>query len=100
MGKFLKIALGAAAVGAGVAAHAGIDFRIELHHDRFALGNLFDVVDLLYQREEREGRDVHIVFHLCLARKAHLQFAVTCDTVDGRACAAESIPASASANKR
>ena len=88
-----------AALRAGVAADAGVDFGVQLHHDLLGGLDLFDVVDLLHQREEGQGRHVHIVFYLGLAGQAGLQLPVALDAVDGGAGAAEAVAAAAAAHQ-
>ena len=91
-------ALGAG-VGAGVAAHAGVDLRIELHHDGLIRGNLLDVVALLDEREEGQRRHVHVVLHLGGAGQAGLELAVALDAVHRGARAAEAVAAAAATHQ-
>ena len=84
---------------AGIAADAGINFGIKLHHDLFGGLDLFDIVHLLDKREERQGCDIHIILYLRLARKTHLKLAVSLDSVNSSACAAKAVAAAAAAYK-
>ena len=88
-----------AALGAGVAADAGVDLRVELHHDGLLRADLLDVIDLLDQREEGEGGDVHVVLDLGLAGETDLELAVAGDAVDRGARAAEAVAAAAAADE-
>ena len=87
------------ALGAGVAADAGIDLGIELHHDLLVVSDRLNIVDLLDKREERQSRNVHIVLDLSLACEADLELFLSLNTVDGSAGAAEAVTASATANQ-
>ena len=57
---------------AGVAAYAGINFGIELHHDLLRGLYLFNIVNLLHQREKGQRRHIHALLHLRLAGEASL----------------------------
>ena len=83
--------------GTCVTSDASVDLGIKLHHD--LLGGLYvlKLVGLLYEGEERKSCNIHIVLNLCLTCKAGLKLLLSFDSVYGRARAAESVPAAASA---
>ena len=85
-----------AALGAGVAADAGVDLRVELHHNLLRRLDFFDVIDLFDQREKRQRRHIHVVFDLCRTCQTRLKLAVARNAVDRRACAAEAVAAGTS----
>ena len=57
---------------------------------------VFDVVESLVCREERDACHIHSLLHLCLTGETGFQFILSLDPVDSRAGAAESVSAAAS----
>ena len=88
-----------ASLCACVATDTAVNFGIKLHHDLFCCAYIFNIVNLLYKREIREGCDIHFVLNLGLASKTSLELVLTLDTVDRSARAAEAVTATATAHE-
>ena len=84
-------------IGTCITADTCINLRVELHHNLLARVDFFHVVYCLYQREERESSNIHIVLNLRGAGKTGLQLTLTGNTVNCCAGTAETVTAATAA---